>query len=332
MWEKASRVSANAMIAFLSVLPFGAPLVSPLQGQEILASDFENHLFSFSRLVPADDCFSYCGDMDDNCREESFGHASQCMSFCKNDVAPLAAGSATDLSGNSLACRMNWASPTGPGGGDPSSRCSNAHASGGNTCGNYCENYCSLAVSTCSRSNQNYLDSYTGGNPEGPDDLFASVPECMAVCQGNGGGLPGFSQTVLDGISITDQQFGYGSTVQCRLHHLQAAIIQPSATYLHCNHASPTSSLDTCSNNASPNSVNYCEFVTDHCQGEDSLFPSKGACRADADPLPTGGFLHFTESSGGHLGCLNYWALTTPHAPENCMNADLASGPCQDTP
>ena len=327
MLRFASKIVGTLLLVTLALVT----VRSPVHGQELLmSSGFENHLFDFDQVVPTTDCYDYCLEMNTCCRDESFGRGWQCMAWCENEVAPLDPGSSGVSSGNSLACRSTWATLASQAQDPPLAQCKNAHASGGDTCGSYCENYCSLALATCSASNPAYVDSYNGPNPGGPADLFADMASCLDACDGNGAELPGYPTEVLDGISITEQQFGYGDTVQCRLHHLQAALIEPSATYLHCTHASVNSTPGTCSDAAVPNSVNYCEFAIEYCNGENELFADKASCRAAADPLPSGGFVHFTESTGRHLGCLNYWILTTPSNPEHCASAKVNSAPCVD--
>ena len=138
--------------------------------------------------------------------------------------------------------------------------CANASASGGDTCGTWCDVYCRQGIATCSSANT----AYPRGGPRYFEPTDGSTPEayCAAACAN-------FSTDVLEGVSQTDQHFGYGDTVQCRLHHQQAGMIQgitegPNAFQLHCGHGAiePT---ELCTNQTQPNSINYCEFAIDFC-------------------------------------------------------------------
>ena len=112
---------------------------------------------------------------------------------------------------------MHWAR-TAEEASDEESRltaCAAAHASGGGICGTYCELYCDLATEVCT----------------GRSTLYADRDECESACAAMGG-----EDQVLTNVSVSTQHFGYGDTVLCRLHHLQAAAIQDNAR-LHCTHA-----------------------------------------------------------------------------------------------
>jgi hypothetical protein len=139
-------------------------------------------------------------------------------------------------------------------------------------------------------------------------------------------------------ISQTDQQFGYGDTVQCRMHHLQADLVYDHAEDtrfdLHCPHASAASTEDTCQDIAPPNIPNYCHYAIDFCTDEWSLFPEgtdRDGCAAtlapllgDSDrPYQVGDHASFTDTNTNTLGCLNHWVVLAPIDPAiYCPMAD----------
>jgi hypothetical protein len=139
-------------------------------------------------------------------------------------------------------------------------------------------------------------------------------------------------------ISQTDQQFGYGDTVQCRMHHLQADLVHDQAEDtrfdLHCPHASAASTDDTCQDIAPPNIPNYCHYAIDFCTDEWSLFPEgtdRDGCAAtlapllgDSDrPYQVGDHASFTDTNTNTLGCLNHWVVLAPIDPAiYCPMAD----------
>lgn len=131
-------------------------------------------------------------------------------------------------------------------------------------------------------------------------------------------------------VSQVDQHFDYGDTVQCRIHHQQAAIIEgqtsgASNVNLHCGHAAlaPT---ELCRDDAEPNSINYCVFLEAFCP---ELLEEGQDCRRAVDALVAdgwyqeAGFLSFTDTDINSLGCLKYWIMETPHDPSACVKADF---------
>lgn len=256
---------------------------------------------------------AYCDLMQNYCIEEVLHDEDFCLSFVADAVPnAIAVGSLTDSSENSLGCRIRHAleAETAEAAGDEPARraaCEKAALTGGETCGSYCENYCDLALQTCnSVRNAEYAGTplfMSGGTP--------SRSDCEAAC-------PGYSDQVLDGVSQTDQLFGYGGTVQCRIHHLQAAVVEgqenPNAYGLHCGHASSGANDDLCSDIAEPNVINYCVFALHHCQGDNALFPATFAHSDCVNFMNTvvasgdysqAGFESFADSDTNTIGCLN---------------------------
>ena len=270
-------------------------------------------------------CTEYCTGMKEVCAAEAFPRDAACLTWCNSATAPVPVGELTDTAVDTLGCRMNHLAQAAATGANAirAEHCANASASGGDTCGSWCDVYCRQGVATCSAANEAY--------PPDRDTYFDEDPEvdphalCEAAC-------PDFSTEVLDGVSQVDQHFGYGDTVQCRLHHQQGAMIEGetgnrNAYALHCGHAAiePT---ELCTNDARPNTVNYCEFALDFCP---DLFPSGTdalACRGTLNALVEAGqyddapFLSFTDTDRNSLGCLNYWIMAAPLDPAACAKAD----------
>lgn len=256
---------------------------------------------------------AYCDLMSSYCPEEVIHDEEFCLAFLDDAVpSAMAVGTLTDTSGDTLGCRMQYAlaAETAQGAGDETARrgaCENAALTGGQTCGTFCDNYCDLAIQVCNRTNN---ADYTG------TDLFMSgASPSRSVCES---ACAAFSDTVLDGISQTEQLFGYGDTVQCRIHHLQAAVVEGrenrNSYGLHCGHASPAAEHDLCSDIAEPNVINYCVFLIRHCQGENPLLPPSyehSDCvnfmnmRVASGDYTLDGFESFADSNTNSVGCLN---------------------------
>jgi len=151
---------------------------------------------------------------------------------------------------------------------------------------------------------------------------YASEAECMTACDAMGS-----EEDILPGIPVTTQHFGYGNTSLCRIHHLHAAVYQ-SHPDLHCNHASQSSTADTCVDSAPPNTVNYCAFVTTFCTEYIASTDSQTACTPAVDPLVgdvylEAGHASFADTDRKTVGCLNYWAMKAPLDPATyCPMAD----------
>ena len=256
---------------------------------------------------------AYCDLMSRSCIEEVIHDEDFCLAFMA-DALPnvMTAGTLGETGVNSLGCRIGYAleAETAQAAGDEAARqaaCSKAALTGGDVCGRYCENYCDLAIATCNTDNNPaYMGTplfMSGGSP--------SRAACEAICAG-------YSEDVLDGISQSDQLFGYGDTVQCRIHHLQAAIVDggenASAYGLHCGHASPAAEQDLCSDVAEPNVINYCVFALRHCEGDEALLASgyehsdcvnfMNSVVASGD-YTAEGFESFADSGTNSIGCLN---------------------------
>ena len=254
-------------------------------------------------------CENYCSLLSTHCPEEVLHDEAFCLDYCNHPyLDPLPTGTAGDTSGNSLACRIHHAEAAASAtGATKEAMCAAAAMSGGETCGSYCDVYCHLALETCN----------TTHNPVyGGTELFApggtpNMGQCQAACSG-------YPEDVLDGVSQTDQLFGYGDTVQCRLHHLEAAVVEGltrnNAYGLHCGHASPSAADDLCSDNAEPNIINYCVFARYHCTGDEAIVAdgtSQSDCVSALRPYvddgfyEENGFASFADTDTNSVGCLN---------------------------
>ncbi|NRA08713.1 MAG: hypothetical protein HRU02_11190 [Myxococcales bacterium] len=266
-------------------------------------------LFAASAGAQALTCAAWCDLLSTNCPAEVVHDEAFCLDYCGHpflDVVPI--GSAGDTANNTLACRIHHADQAGStSGATREAHCAAAALGGGGACGSFCDVYCDLALQVCTSTHNPLLTGTSlfssGGAP--------SNSECQAACAV-------YPESVLAGVSQTDQVFGYGDTVQCRNHHLQAAVVeglaQSNAYGLHCGHASPVSVSDLCSDIVEPNVINYCVYALKHCVGANALFPA-GTAHADCTSFMSGvvasgdyrqdGFASFADTDTNSLGCLN---------------------------
>lgn len=281
----------------------------------LFRSSLRGGLGAFALLIPAAaaaqplTCGAWCSLVSQNCPEEVVHDEAFCNAYCQHpSFTVVPTGTAGDTANNTLACRIHHAVQAGTtSGATREAHCAAAALGGGDVCGSFCDVYCELALNVCTTANN---PGFTGSS------LFSSggtpsMSECQSACAG-------YPESVLAGVSQTDQVFGYGDSVQCRNHHLQAAVVegqdQASAYALHCGHASPFSASDLCSDIVEPNVINYCVYALKHCQGPNALFPVSTA-HADCVAFMNGvvangdyrqdGFASFADSDTNSLGCLN---------------------------
>jgi len=159
-------------------------------------------------------CDNYCYTMGVTCPTQAAG-ALPCAGFC----SPMPPGNITDVSGDTVDCRIyhaNNANITGD-----ATHCLHATPSGGGVCGTPCNVYCGLALSVCT----------------GSLALYNSTATCQTACAGlNATGLPGAVS---------------GDTLQCRIYHLGAASATGNTSY-HCPHGGVNSA--TCGGSSSSTS------------------------------------------------------------------------------
>lgn len=271
----------------------------------------------------AGDCATYCSDMARVCADEGFHHDPHCLAWCESDKTGVELGTLDDTDANTIGCRQHWLGEAEAASGVERARlCSYAAASGGDQCGSWCDNYCATGVRTCSSANADYPpDARLWFEQE--DDLTMEE-ECEAACD-----FP--TRSTLPVLPVVPQHFGYGDTVQCRLHHYQAAILegpdQASNYSLHCGHGAPEPT-ELCTDDTEPNTINYCEYALAFCPELFEPGSDSRDCRAILDRLVAEGtyrqegFESFAHTSGATLGCLNHRIMTTVHDPAACALAD----------
>ncbi|MCH2171732.1 hypothetical protein MK489_13195 [Myxococcota bacterium] len=275
-------------------------------------------------------CAAWCDLQTTYCLDEVVHDEEFCLDYCNHpDLEIMPLGSITDTTGNTLGCRMYHAlQAESSSGATREAHCAASSMTGGGVCGSYCDVYCDMTLEICNDTNNS---DYSGTN------VFTSagVPsrsQCLTACSG-------YSEEVLGGVSQNDQLFGYGDTVQCRIHHLQAAAVegqeQANAYGLHCGHASPVSASGLCSNTVEPNVINYCVFALRHCTDDDAVVPD-GTEHADCVAILNGaviagdyteeGFESFADTDTNSIGCLNNRImLSAVDAPTYCAEGDWRS-------
>ena len=250
-------------------------------------------------VVPT--CGQYCELYMSTCSEQSeFFDLGHCMSYCTTFGA-IPPGSADDVQGNSLGCRIHAldAGNTPDFAGSLEKVCIVAGPSGGNECGTWCENYCHLAIKNCS----------------GEEGYFESFNECKAAC----------SQFPSDG-EVGQKT---GDTVQCRIYHLgSAGDPQSGGAELHCPHGSvegtggcePDEEKDLCES--------YCQAFDEACPGEvieGKAYDGMQDCLQQCAKLPQDGQPDFPM--GNSVQCFAYHVSQAKgdQAKEHCINAIIGN-------
>lgn len=158
-------------------------------------------------------CTDYCSKVMTNCTGANeqyagigaMGAAGVCAAMCPK----MAAGTGSDTTGDTLGCRMHFATLAGSA--MPAKNCRSGGAYGGGTCGDRCADFCKLAAARC-----------TGimGTP------FTSEADCNTKCAEQ-------VKTFVPGKSEVDTT---AKTFNCMQYHLQAAYSAPGADGMHCPH------------------------------------------------------------------------------------------------
>jgi len=163
---------------------------------------------------------------------------SSCYNFCSQLNMP--AGNAGAISGNSIACRQNYANQAA---GGSASACAAASISGGNVCGGFCESYCMVVLNgTC---NATYPLGWS---------------QCMQTCAT-------FPTT---GTSIgLFSSSNWANNVQCRTYHAGTPANSPGGSF-HCAHATAHGGGSFCVNQtiAPDYCTGYCQLFTVSCAGQ----------------------------------------------------------------
>jgi hypothetical protein len=177
--------------------------------------------FSLSDGAPSDlldpACSAYCTHVVAACvpayAPVTYANQSECLADCTTQYG-WQAGTMSDTSGDSIACRDTYASLASSNPSQASFYCTYAGPSGGNACGQWCDNYCDLALRNCTSP-----------------PLFPSLANCLSAC------------SALDDTGMPNA--ATGNTVQCRIYHLGLAGA-PGMAATHCPHGSITSTAGTC--------------------------------------------------------------------------------------
>lgn len=151
-------------------------------------------------------CASYCSSITANCTgtNQQFTGMTDCMASCTH--YPL--GALSDMSGNTLGCRIYHAGA--PAMTTPATHCLHAGPGGNGGCGEDCLGFCTLVLGSCTGTNVQY-----GGD----------MSQCMTACAGYAT-TPAYSSTVTTGANFA-----------CRLYHATQAAVDPVT---HCPHAGST--------------------------------------------------------------------------------------------
>lgn len=154
----------------------------------------------------AQTCANYCATIATNCTGANTMYTSEaaCLASC----ATWQPGTANEMSGNTLACRIYH---SGAASGNPGLHCRHAGPGGDGACGSNCEGFCTLVQGVCG----------TQATPP-----YADMNACMTACAGYAT-TPPYDAT----------QTG-GNSLACRLYHATAASTLPGT---HCPHTASTS-------------------------------------------------------------------------------------------
>jgi hypothetical protein len=161
---------------------------------------------------PASPCEQYCKAVTLGCTGDNTQYTD--FDACLVTCPYFPEGNPGDVSGNTLYCRLNYASKAPS---EPVTYCTWAGPGGDGKCGSNCEGFCTLMSAACTP---------TTTSAEG--DYFPSNEACLSGCAA----LPALGGYCATDTSIT----GGADTLECRLYHVAAGIYADDAS-LHCPHA-----------------------------------------------------------------------------------------------
>lgn len=157
-------------------------------------------------------CERYCEAITEACTGDSTQYTD--LEACLLTCPDFAEGSADDMEGNTLGCRLNYAlkAPS-----EPITYCTWAGPGGDGVCGSNCEGFCSLMAATC-----------TEESTRAAVDYFPTTEECLSACEEvpQRGPYSATNETTTGGADI----------FECRLYHVTAAIYADDSG-VHCPHA-----------------------------------------------------------------------------------------------
>jgi hypothetical protein len=150
-------------------------------------------------------CKSYCDTVMASCTGVFSVYATldTCLAICPH----LPEGTAGEMSGNSIQCRMSNAMIASS---EPSFYCPAAGPGGNGVCGTNCDSLCTLAAAICTE----------------PPKPFTSDDDCHNDCAA----LPDLGTFSTD----SSKEMYEGPSVECRLFHVSAASVADAT--VHCTH------------------------------------------------------------------------------------------------
>jgi len=303
--------------------------------------------------APADDCETYCDQMEQNCAG-TYGDRAACMNACSvfpTDGAPGA------TEGNSLQCRLYHGGA--PAMMDAALHCPHAAAEGGGVCGSLCDVYCdnmeancagtypdrAACMSACGELPVDGAVGATDGNSVQCRIYHASFPAVADAglhcphASAEGGNVCGSYCDVYCGL-MADNCEGYyaddaacqnacsalrtdgapnateGNSLQCRIYH--ASFPAAADPALHCSHAMPEGG-NVCGGICDV----YCDLMEQNCPGS---FVNRDFCLGSCALFPADGMPNATE--GDSAQCRIYHA-SFPAAADpgtHCPHAGSGGG------
>jgi hypothetical protein len=302
-------------------------------------------------------CEVYCNRTDANC-DALYPDRQTCMDVCglmPDDGAP----GATD--GDSVQCRIYHS--TLPAAAEPETHCAHASLDGAGVCGSQCEVYCNqvqrncgdanlypnreACMATCggfpadaepgaTEGNSVQCRTYHGSYPAsldpanhcahaGADGGGACGTGCDAYCAQIASHCPGTygdAEACMTACALmpTDGEPNAtaGNSLQCRTYH---ASFPAAGDAAHCARAGATGG-DVCGGYCDV----YCDLTEAHCQGDNALYPDRGACMAACGDFPTSG--RDGDGDGDSVQCRIYHASSPAQADpaRHCQHASVAGG------
>ncbi len=260
-------------------------------------------------MAPSELCQDYCTSLAQNCEGDDAAYSTQasCEAVCALLEQSEAETSSSDDDAP-LQCRARNArvGVEGPGiclVAGPAGRESPADSV---KCDDPCNAYCALYVPLC--------------------EPKLALDECQRQCAA----VPDHG-----GYSLKDNY--YGDTVQCRLVHLEAAVLGDTSHCIHARVGSP----EKCNNSdETPACEDYCTTVMASCEGANAVYEDRDACMAACNALSPG---KASDTNANTVGCRHYHAYNAlgaakvhcPHAGPagdgHCggAEADGPSGNCE---
>jgi hypothetical protein len=171
------------------------------------------------------DCTSYCTEVMANCTGNNAQYTG--MDTCMGVCAGFPKGTLSDMSGDTLGCRIYHGGAAGGGAVAAATHCPHAGPTGGGkdpsgsgTCGAPCDAFCNVAQTVCTGANQQFTD----------------MTACTTACKMF---APDTSTYNVSDTSTND--------MGCRFYHLSAASGSTVLAAMHCPHivvASPICTAD----------------------------------------------------------------------------------------